>query len=146
MLKRGLLAGVIAVLVAPNAHAQASDVPSTAYTGYYYRISPDEDARKCIAWRESRNTTKAVSSGGHMGLYQMTAALGEGAAWMMRVDPVEPITRAQRVWLQAHPITSWSRYWQDRAWYTVWNYSGKASGAKHWFLSGSACNALAGSR
>ena len=141
LLACGMLLGVTPAGVA---HAASDAVPMSQYRGYYYVINQDEDARRCIAWRESRNTTTAVSSGGHMGLYQMTPALGEGAAWMMRVDPVEPISRRQRVWLQSHPITAWSRYWQDRAFYTVWNQAGAASGAKHWYLSGSACNALAG--
>lgn len=136
--------GVLAALMVPTgvAHADAGAVPDTAYTGHYYRVHPAEGFRKCVAWRESRNTRTAVSRGGHRGLYQMTPALGDGAAWMMRMDPSDPITRSQRVRLQSMPITSWSRYWQDRAFYTVLNARGAASGWRHWYLSGSSCNGL----
>lgn len=145
MLKRLLLISITVLIMSPNvAHAAPGDVPSSQYTGYFYMINQDEDARKCIAWRESRNTTTAVSRGGHRGLYQMTPELGVGAAWMMMQDPSGNITHAQRAWLQSHPVSSWSRYWQDRAFYTVWNWAGPASGAKHWRLSGSRCNRLAG--
>lgn len=139
------MVGVIAALLVPSgtAHADASVVPDTAYTGHYYRVNQAEPFRKCVAWRESRNVRTAVSRGGHRGLYQMTPELGVGAAWMMRMDPSDPISRAQRVRLQAMPITSWSRYWQDRAFYTVFNARGAASGWRHWYLSGSRCNGLA---
>lgn len=143
-MKRFMVALVAAVAVTPTgvAYADASVVPDTAYTGHYYKVNPAEGFRKCVAWRESRNSRTAVSRGGHRGLYQMTPELGHGAAWMMRMAPGERITKAQRVRLQAMPITSWSRYWQDRAFYTVLNARGPASGWKHWYLSGSACNSL----
>lgn len=136
--------GVLAALMVPSgvAHADAGSVPDTAYTGHYYRVHAAEPFRKCVAWRESRNTRTAVSRGGHRGLYQMTPELGHGAAWMMRMAPGERISRAQRVRLQSMPITSWSRYWQDRAFYTVLNARGAGSGWRHWYLSGSACNGL----
>lgn len=136
--------GVLAALMVPSgvAHADAGSVPDTAYTGHYYAVYPAEGFRKCVAWRESRNTRTAVSRGGHRGLYQMTPELGDGAVWMMRMDPVDPISRAQRVRLQGMPITSWSRYWQDRAFYTVLNARSARSGWRHWYLSGSPCNGL----
>lgn len=143
-MRKRIVLSMLAALMVPTgvAHAAASDVPDTAYTGHYYRVKPAEGFRKCVAWRESRNTRTAVSRGGHRGLYQMTPELGVGAAWMMRMAPGERISRAQRVRLQSMPITSWSRYWQDRAFYTVLNARGPASGWRHWYLSGSACNAL----
>lgn len=145
MLRRIMVAGLGVLLGGVGvAHADAGQVPDTRYRGHYYQVGPSEAFRKCVAWRESRNSTRAVSGGGHRGLYQMTDALGDGAAWMMRVDPVDPISRSQRVRLQALPITSWSRYWQDRAFYTVLNAEHRGSGARHWYLAGSACNGLGG--
>lgn len=142
-MKRFAISVLTALMVpAGVAHADAGSVPDTAYTGHYYRVYPAEAFRKCVAWRESRDTRTAVSRGGHRGLYQMTPELGDGAAWMMRVDPVDPISRAQRVRLQSMPITSWSRYWQDRAFYTVLNARSAGSGWRHWYLSGSSCNGL----
>jgi hypothetical protein len=145
MFRRCVVATVAALVGSVGvSHADTGSVPDTAYTGHYFQVKPAEAFRKCVAWRESRNSTRAVSRGGHRGLYQLTPALGDGAAWMMRMDPVDPITRAQRVRLQSMPVTSWSRYWQDRAFYTVLNARYPLSGARHWFLSGSACNGHGG--
>lgn len=125
------------------AFADSSTVPGSKYRGYYFMVAPAEDARRCIVWRESRNTLDAVSPGDHKGLYQMTDELADGAVWHMRFDPIDPITKAQRVRLQSMPVTKWPRYWQDRAFYSIWNYTGPGSGRDHWFLAGSPCNGLA---
>lgn len=143
-MRRVMVAAVAAGLMVPagTAHADAGTVPGSKYRGYYFMVAPAEDARRCIVWRESRNTLDAVSRGNHQGLYQMTDALADGAVWHMRFDPVDPITRSQRVRLQSMPVTKWSRYWQDRAFYSIWNYAGPGSGRDHWHLSGSPCGEL----
>lgn len=134
----------VVLLAAPAARADADMVPSSEYTGYFYTVNPNEPFRKCVAWRESRNTPTAVSRGNHQGLYQFTDALADGAAWMMMKDPLDPIDRQQRLVLQRTPMREWSRYWQARAFWTILNWLGPNSGAKHWFLSGSRCNRLGG--
>ncbi len=139
---RGLLvAGLATVMVTGVARADASDVPVTEYKGHFYDVYPNETYRKCVAWRESRNNPRSIG-GQHRGMYQFTPALAHGVAWMMRAAPGERITRKQRLWLQSRPMTKWSRYWQDRAFYTVYNWHGPASGAKHWHIAGSTCNGL----
>lgn len=146
-MKRTPLALAITALltVLPGtAHANAGSVPDTTYTGTYYVIHPNEAFRKCVVHRESRNNLTAVSKGGHMGLYQMTDALADGASWMMRLDPIDPISKRQRLWLERTPVTGWPRYWQDRAFYTVLNVLGANAGAKHWYISGSPCNRKGG--
>jgi hypothetical protein len=103
-------------------------VQPSEYTGHLY-VHQDEPIRKCIVHRESNNHPTSVSRGGHGGLYQMTPALWHGAVWMMRMDKHDPITKAQRLKLQAIPIWHASRYWQTRAFWTIWR-DGK--GAQHW--------------
>lgn len=139
-----LAIAITALSGAGVAHADAGSVPNSEYTGTYYVIHPNEKFRKCVAWRESRNTLTATSRGGHMGLYQFTDELADGASWMMRLDPIDPISKRQRLWLERTPMRQWPRYWQDRAFYTVLNVLGADAGAKHWYISGSPCNKLGG--
>lgn len=123
-----LAAGLGSPAAAPPSAARTVDVPPSAYRGTYWHPQ-DEPRRRCIVERESGNRPDALSAGGHGGLYQMTPALWEGAVWMMRTDPLDPITYTQRIRLQSIPVTKASRYWQDRAFWTVWNYG---AGARHW--------------
>lgn len=142
-MKRVAVATAVAFMLGSGvAHAGAGDVPDTAYTGHYFMLRPSEPLRKCIVHRESRNDPTATSRGNHQGLYQMTDELADGASWMMRLDPIDPISKAERLWLERTPVKQWPRYWQDRAFYTVLNYLGANSGAKHWFLAGSPCGRL----
>lgn len=92
-----------------------------------------ERVRKCISWRESHHKYEAVSSGGlYRGAYQMSKALGVGATWMMQKEVRRDFGDVGLELLQQIrqlPINQWNRYWQDRAFYTVYR-TGK--GAKHW--------------
>ena len=90
----------------------------SAYVGKKY--DPHyENKRKCIVRRESNGHYTAVSSGGtYKGAYQMSYALGRGAAWMMgRPD------------LLTVPVNRWSRFEQDEAFWTIFNHG---RGAHHW--------------
>lgn len=118
-----LLEAVFAV-----AMMHGGSVPPSEYRGWLY-VASAEPIRKCIVERESNNHPTSVSRGGHGGLYQMTPALWEGAVWMMRMDEIDPITKAQRIELQSIPVWKASRYWQTRAFWTVWNFG---AGKKHW--------------
>lgn len=51
-----------------------------------------------------------------------------------------------RIHLQSISIDRWEPAFQDAAFISVLNARGPWSGWKHWYLSGSRCNALAGAR
>ena len=102
------------------------------YRGSWY--SPKaEKHRICIAKRESHGNYKARSSGGvYQGAYQMNRGLARGATWMM-----QPAVRKQfgdegvRILakLRKTPVVQWNRYWQDRAFFTIWR---DGRGKSHW--------------
>ena len=102
------------------------------YRGSWY--SPKaEKHRICIAKRESHGNYKARSSRGiYQGAYQMNRGLARGATWMM-----QPAVRKQfgdegvRILakLRKTPVVQWNRYWQDRAFFTIWR---DGRGKSHW--------------
>ena len=53
-------------------------------------------------------------------------------------------SKAVRIRLQATHIAAWEPHYQDAAFVAVLNARGPWSGWKHWYLSGSRCNALVG--
>jgi hypothetical protein len=115
----------------PDANALRGLMPSL-YQGKYFMVR-HEDRRRCIVRRESGGNYRAVSSGGiYRGAYQMNRALSRGATWMMqrevRRDMGEEGVRMLRE-LRDQPADRWNRYWQDRAFWTVWNMG---DGSRHW--------------
>jgi hypothetical protein len=44
----------------------------------------------------------------------------------------EPAARALMARLRAKPATTWSRYWQDAAFFTIYNWEHTGSGRQHW--------------
>lgn len=102
------------------------------YQGKWY-MPKREDVRRCIMKRESSHNYKAVSAGGlYRGAYQMSKRLAIGATWMMQAevrkefgDAAVEVVKA----LRERPIQQWNRYWQDRAFWTIWR-DGK--GKHHW--------------
>ena len=107
-------------------------IMDSLYRGEWYMPKRD-DVRKCIARRESHGNYRAVSAGGDFrGAYQMSEALAIGATWMMQpevrkemgergVDIVQKLRKTS--------IHKWNRYWQDRAFWTIW---AKGEGRSHW--------------
>lgn len=102
------------------------------YQGRWF-LPKYERVRKCISWRESHHKYEAVSSGGlYRGAYQMSRALGIGATWMMQKEVrrdfgdvgVELLQQIRQL-----PINQWNRYWQDRAFWTIWR---NGEGRDHW--------------
>ncbi len=86
-------------------------IRSSAYIGKYY--SPrHERTRKCIVRKESRGNYRIASrSGRYKGAYQFNAQLARHTAKKMgRPD------------LANKPINRWSRFEQDKAFWTVWNH------------------------
>lgn len=108
----------------------------SAYTGRYYNPT-DEGYRKCVAQREGRFQYWVTGANGrYVGTFQFTRALARGAVWMMAkewADLYGPAkARDMRHKLHAVDPTRWSREVWDQAFWTVLNWNGPRSGAKHW--------------
>jgi len=126
--------------VPPAPTASVSDPDQTgrqpsAYTGRKYRAE-HEQFRLCVAQREGRFQYGVTGSNGfYQGTYQFTSALARGAAWMMTAELRSAYPRqwrAIRNTLLDTPMHQWSRFYQDAAFWTVLNWEGNASGARHW--------------
>ncbi len=105
----------------------------SAYIGAYYD-SRYEKKRKCIVDRESHGYYTVRSANGlYNGAYQMTASLGVGATKKMLSSVAAEVGASTAAALMAKLRTTtpnkWSRYWQDRAFWTIFNHG---SGASHW--------------
>ncbi len=107
------------------------------YTGKWY-MPGLEDTRQCIIERESHANYRA-SNGVFHGAYQMSAALGDGAAWMMQREVRKELgDQGVDLMQQLRRTTpnNWSRYWQDRAFWTIWR---NGAGRHHWGSGISGC-------
>lgn len=102
----------------PKVSRSLSGVRASAYIGKYYS-SRYEGTRRCIVRRESGGNYRISSPGGrYRGAYQFNAGLARATAYKMgRSD------------LARKPISSWSRFDQDKAFWVVWNHG---RGAGHW--------------
>ena len=106
---------------------------SSLYRGTHY-VRGHEPIRKCIRQRESRNHYNAVSaSGTYRGAYQFSPELRTGAAWMIQKDIRKHWGKetAHRIGatLRKTSMNKWHPYWQDMAFWIVWN---KGEGKQHW--------------
>lgn len=110
-------------------------VESSMYRGKFYR-SAAEDRRRCIIKRESEGHYDVVSHNGYRGAYQVSNALARGMTWMMLPEHKALLgdVAAERILadLRKTPMNEWPRYWQDAAFFTVFNYESPGSGARHW--------------
>ena len=100
------------------------------YTGKWYKPA-HEDVRRCIMQRESHSNYESTS-GVYHGAYQMSRALGVGATWMMQKEVrrefgAEGLRIVQK--LRETTPNNWNRYWQDRAFWTIWR---EGAGRTHW--------------
>ena len=100
------------------------------YQGKWF-MPGKEDVRKCIIDREA-NFNYRATNGVYHGAYQMSSALARGATWMMQSEVRKEmgsegvaIVKA----LRKMTPNRWNRYWQDRAFWTVWR---NGAGARHW--------------
>ncbi len=102
------------------------------YQGKWF-MPKREKVRRCIAKRESGANYRAVSAGGrYRGAYQMSRRLAVGASWMMQREVrkelgVEAVMIVKA--LRKKPTQQWNRYWQDRAFWTIWRHG---KGKSHW--------------
>jgi hypothetical protein len=125
-----------------------SGVEPSMYRGLHFDKT-DEPMRKCIIMRESNGIYKITGGGNldgkpggdYQGAYQMTPDLARGVTYMMAKESKKTddglLSEARS--LREKPANKWSRYWQDRAFYTILNYEGDNSGAKHWHSGGYTC-------
>lgn len=95
-----------------------SGVRSSAYVGKYFSAR-HESTRKCIVRKESGGNYRIKSrTGKYRGAYQFNSHLARATAKKMgRSD------------LANKPINTWSRFDQDKAFWTVWNHG---RGRGHW--------------
>ena len=125
--------------VALNLPQEQPSTPRIGYATSEYRgkwySQKWESVRKCIMHRESRFNYSASSKiSSAMGSYQFLDNFWrESLVWMM-LD--EQGNRHEIKQLRHQPINKWSRYYQDRAFFTVWRHG---AGAKHWYLQESRC-------
>lgn len=112
-------------------------IERSLYRGEYFTPTT-EPLRACIVKRESEGRYDVRGGGGnrYFGAYQMNDDLADGATWMM-LDEHKGVLGAQAARslmdeLRETPVTKWPRYWQDAAFYTIFNWEGPGSGAAHW--------------
>lgn len=104
------------------------------YRGRWFK-KDHESHRRCIRDRESNDHYGAVNgTGTYRGAYQMSPALGVGAGWMIQKDlKREGVShrQAKRIGerLRSTPVNQWAPYWQDYAFWIVWD---KGEGRSHW--------------
>jgi hypothetical protein len=109
------------------------------YRGKWY--SPRwENTRKCIMKRESHHNYRAANkSSSARGAYQfLDSQWRNGLVWMMIKESKNNkdglVISIKK--LRNKPIHAWSRYYQDRAFFTAWRHG---AGNKHWAYPGSRC-------
>lgn len=104
------------------------------YRGKWYH-KKWEDERKCIMRRESHFNYRAKNkSSSASGAYQfLDSQWRDGLVWMM-LD--EGGNKKQIKALFKKPIQKWSRYYQDRAFFTAWQHG---KGRAHWNYEGGNC-------
>ena len=116
--------------------ADLHGVADSLYKGKWFSAKA-EDNRRCIVRKETGGNYESVSSGGdYRGAYQMSRALAVGAAWMMQAEVKKEFgaeAAAAVDKLRDIPTQKWNRYWQDRAFWTIWR---NGSGSDHWRVRG----------
>jgi hypothetical protein len=113
--------------------ARLSSVKPSAYVGSFYD-KRFEKKRRCIQFRESNGSyTVRSANGKYLGAYQMNPGLGRAVTFLMVRSLRAEVGAAQAstllAALRARPVNRWSRYWQDRAFWTIFNHG---KGAAHW--------------
>lgn len=118
----------------------ASDTPhfigwqASQYTGKWY--APKwAAARKCIMYRESRFNYRAQNAtSSAAGAYQFLDSRWRVSLTHMMMREAHSMSERRTIkGLREHNIRTWSRYWQDRAFYTAWRHG---EGREHWRTAG----------
>jgi len=106
---------------------------ASLYTGRFF-VARTEALRRCIRWHESRHAYGANNgTGKYRGAYQLSKKMGVGAGWMIQRElrltlPKDSAIKIGRT-LRASKVNDWSMYWQDMAFWLVWNHG---DGRSHW--------------
>lgn len=116
--------------------ADMRGVLPSLYRGKWY-VKKAEWKRKCIVRRETHGNYRSVGGGGRFrGAYQMNRGLARGVTYQMEREVRKefgPDAAAAVRKLRKTPVNQWNRYWQDRAFWTIWH---KGSGKGHWVGAG----------
>ena len=118
------------IQIGPKTH----DSPVSLYQGRHY-VARHNDDRLCVRQRESKHDYRAVSrTGKYRGAYQFSPALAVGAGWMIQRELVKtgtpkPIAQHIGKRLRGHSMNKWAPFWQDMAWWLVWD---GGDGRSHW--------------
>lgn len=103
---------------------------ASAYTGKWYaqKWAP---IRKCIMDRESNFNYRARNpQSSAQGAYQFLDSQWRVSLTHMMMHEADDMSERQTIKdLRRYPIAKWSRYWQDRAFYTAWRHG---EGRHHW--------------
>jgi muramidase (phage lysozyme) len=109
------------------------------YRGKWYD-SKWENSRRCIMKRESHFSYRAANkSSTARGAYQfLDSQWRDGLVWMMLKESKKTNDglSAEIKTLFDKPIHKWSRYYQDRAFFTAWQHG---QGKHHWYYPGHNC-------
>lgn len=139
-----------AAVTRPSRHSSMIGVRASTYRGDHFTRA-GERFRLCVIARESRgNYAAANPSSSARGAYQfLDRSWRVSLAHMIRAElRSEGVSKreARSVFtvLSSNSISRWSRSMQDMAFFLVLNHGRPFSGAKHWYLAGSSCNALGG--
>ena len=122
----------------PKAKDRMGYMPSL-YRGKWYDRR-HEDSRKCIMERESHFNYRAANrSSSARGAYQfLENSWHKPLVYMMLKESKQTndgLTKEIRS-LFNKPIAQWSRYYQDRAFFTAWQHG---KGKHHWYYPGHRC-------
>lgn len=115
------------------------------YRGNYYQRGQGS-FRRCVINRESHSNYRASNkTSSAAGAYQfLDSQWRDGLVWMMLKESKETNDGLKSMIsrLRAYPINKWSRYFQDRAFFTALNVKGRFSGAFHWkaTIPGTGCS------
>lgn len=117
----------------PTIKGVYNDNKASLYMGEWY-VENHESIRRCITWRESRDSyTANTGTGKYRGAYQFSRDLAIGAGWMIQKDLRKTVSKelAQQIGesLRGTLINKWPPYWQDYAFWIVWD---KGAGKNHW--------------
>lgn len=124
------------VLAATLTFTPATDQSNTqgwqasAYTGKWYAQKWAE-TRKCIMDRESNFNYRAKNpNSSASGAYQFLDSQWRDSLVYMMLEEAESMSERRAIKeLRKNPIWKWSRYYQDRAFYTAWRHG---KGKHHW--------------
>jgi hypothetical protein len=108
------------------------------YQGKWF-VPGKENVRRCIMDRESNFSYRAVGAGTYFGAYQMNAGLARGATYTMEREALKEMGPEGAAIVRALRKTTpnnWNRYWQDRAFWTIWH---NGDGAGNWRGGGLNC-------